>query len=246
MQQQIPGYIEKAAIKGAPVKYKWTTDISLKFYAAKDQNLKLSNAIRESNFKAKMAIGLAVTEWIAWRFDGILPVKDACQRTEAGWASVIDPAYAKPLTFELSRGIHDKEPAKGAMEVALAVLYIMSGRYQKGSIYLGESVTRQVVLAEYLIPNREAFRDWLSSSLRRAAQLFPRKVEYDRNTGIYDASHETPVPREFFEPGFEYSEAAAHEAWKRFLRTLRPAENFYLRTPEELKAEGFKGTPYVL
>jgi len=71
-------------------------------------------------------------------------------------------------------------------------------------------------------------------------------VEYDDKSGKYDPSHEMPVPREFFEPGFEYSELAAHEAWKKFLQTLRPAENTYLRTPEEMKAEGFKGTPYVL
>jgi len=240
-----PNFIKSTGIIGAPIKYKWNSDLGLKFYAAKDQNARLYKAIDASQFKAKMAIGAAVTEWIIWRFDGHTNLADAHQRIEAAWVSVIDPLYTKNLSLKMKED-DDAAPVEGALELALCLLGEIHGRYAKGNIYLAERIVNQSMLARHLMPEKKPFDDWLSTTLQRAAEAFPRTTNYDKRTGIFDASGEKPVPREFFDPNFQYTEVHAEAALRAFLQTLDPKQNPYLNTPEEMKAAGFKGTPYTL
>ena len=247
MALKAPSYIVGAGtIIGAPIKYRWNNDVALELYAAKDQNIKLYRAIDEANFKAKMSFGAAITEWVIWRLTGYVDLTDAFHRIEAAWASAIDPLYVKTLYFKLSRGIHDTEPAKGPLEIGLALLGEINGRYTSGSIYLAAPVVNQAMLARHVMPQKKVFEDWLSDTIRRLASIFPRGVKYDRKTGTYNASHEKPVPRESFEPQFTYTDVAAEKAVSDFLKGLDFKQNPYLRSPEEMKALGFSGTPYTL
>jgi hypothetical protein len=240
-----PSYIVNAGIMGAPIKYKWDNDLAMQFL--EPENVRLYDAIDKSNFRAKMALGAVLTEWIVWRFQGHVDLADALHRIEAAWASVIDPAYTKDLRFNLTRSIHEKAAfVEGPLELALLALGETYAHYTTGSIYLANPVMKQALLARHVIPTKKAFADWLTDTLRRTAEVFPRNGDYDEDTETYDASHEQPVPREFFEPAFEYTEAVAKEALREFLRTLNPSETPYLRSPEETKAQGFKGTPYTL
>jgi hypothetical protein len=240
-----PKYIETSGIIGAPIKYQWNSDLGLKFFAAKDLNIRMHDAINASNFKAKMGLAIAISEWIIWRFDGHANLNDAHNRIEAAWASVIDPLYSKELSLQMTKD-DNVAPVEGPLELALCLLGKIHGRYCKGNIYLAAPIVNLAMLARHLMPDKKAFDSWLSTALRRAAQVFPRGVTYDRKTGTYDASHEKPVPREFFDPNWVYTEAAAEAALRAFLQTLDPKQNPYLRTPEEMKAAGFKGTPYSL
>lgn len=244
MPQKAPRYIESAGIIGASIKYKWSNDLAMSFDDA--ENVRLYNAIDKSNFKAKMAIGALLTEWIVWRFHGRADLVDAHNRIEAAWASIIDPAYVRGLDFELTDrdDFHDKAIVEGPLEIALDFLAVISSRYIEGSIYLAEPIAKQAMLAQHLMPNKKMFSSWLSDILRRTAKVFPREADYDEGAGIYDASHEKPVPREFFDPEFKYTDGAAEKALREFLQTLDPGKNPYLRTPEEMKALGFTGTPY--
>ena len=52
------------------------------------------------------------------------------------------------------------------------------------------------------------------------------------------------MPQELFNPDFIWSEEAVTKALQRFVETLSPAGNRYLRSPEEMLAAGFKGPPY--
>src|SRR5512134_2186391 len=105
MPVQPPSFIKTPEMASVPIEYKWTEALSDKFYTSKDANPRLYDAIDEMNFKAKMALGVAIAEWILWRFEGHADLQDAHRAVEASWASVIHPAYAKPLPFEL-----DDEP----------------------------------------------------------------------------------------------------------------------------------------
>ncbi|MCA9470405.1 MAG: hypothetical protein KC643_33835 [Nitrospira sp.] len=206
LPMEVPNYIRNAEIIGAPIKYKWNNKLALKFYAAKDQNVRLYEAVDKSSFKAKLAIGIAITEWIIWRFEGHINLKDAQLRTQAGWVAVIDPAYVKTLEMDLSKGIHDSEIVKGPLEITLEIFGLIYGRYAIGNIYLAEHIVKQAMRAQHLLPDKKIFSDWLTDAVKKTAKVFPRETEYDEDTGIYDASHEKPVPREFFEPSFSYSE----------------------------------------
>jgi len=241
-----PDYVKQAGVIGVPPAYAWNNDVALKLYAAKDQNARLYRAVDASSFKAKMSTLAIVTEWIICRFEGLADLTDAKLRVEAAWAAAIHPAYAKSLGFKMTKdpNFHNAAPVEGPVEIALAVLGRGHDRYTAGSIYLAEMVVKQAVLARYLMPGPKAFDAWLSDALKRAAALFPRTTEYDTSTGIYDATAEKPVPREFFDTAFQWSEAAAAKAIRDFLATLHPQSNPYLRSPDEMTAAGFPGKPY--
>ncbi|MGD9853094.1 MAG: hypothetical protein AB7T38_17745 [Nitrospirales bacterium] len=246
MLRKAPSYILSQKIFEAPIKYKWNNEFALRFYAAKDQNVRLYEAIDLSNFKAKMALGIAITEWIIWRFKNYLDLEDADMRIEAAWSGVIDPIYVKTLEINLSPEIHDSELVKGPYEIGLKILRHINARYTKGDIYLAEYVVNQSMLARHIMPDKEIFSDWLTDTVKKTSTVFPRETEYDEETGIYDATHEKPVPREFFDPSFVYTEETAQRVLKDFLQTLNPKENPYLNSPEEMKKQGFKGKPYTL
>jgi hypothetical protein len=240
-----PEYISELGVVGAPLRYKWSNDLALEFYAAKDQNLKLYDAVDLSTYRAVMALGIVVTECIVWRFKGLTNLTDSMNRVEAAWASSLDPTYARSLKIEFTKD-NDREFVEGPLELAMRVLNILDTRFRKGLIYLPGTVVKQAILAQHLFPDKKKFSNWLSDLLKRTAEAFPRTVKYDRKTEIYDASLEKPVPPQFFSTRFTYSEAAARDAWNQFLQSLKPAENPYLRTPDEMIAAGFEGTPYVL
>jgi hypothetical protein len=168
---------------------------------------------------------------------------DAIDRIEAAWAGAIDPAYMRDLDADMTHD-DDQFPVEGAFELALCLLGETSAEYGEGSIYLAESVVKLATLAAHVLPDKDIFQAWLSPTVRRLAQIFPRTADYDRSSGIYDASHEKPVPREFFDPSFHYDDAAAAAAIRQFLKSLDPRRNPYLSSADEMKAAGFAGTPY--
>jgi hypothetical protein len=222
-----PSYITDAGIQGAPLKYKWSEDIGLKFYASKDANPRLLTALEAVSFRAAMSLGVAITEWGIWRLAGHGDVTDALERVEAAWVCALETASVKDLKFTFSE---EENQIQGPLEIFLVVLGELCTRYSKTSIYIVGSVIRQAQLVRYIVPDKAVFDDWLSTSLRKAAKTFPRKPTYDRKKGVFDPSAESPVPREFFEPGFVYSEEASKAAIRAFLKTLDPKKNPYLRT----------------
>lgn len=247
MPRPAPTYVTDASIAGAPIGYKWDNNLAMRFHAAKDQNVRLYTAVDEASFKAKMSLGVAVAEWNIWRFEGHAPIEDALLRIEAAWACAIDPMYSKNLRFKLTPSVHESaDPVLGPLEIAVSALGVTYAHFEKKSIYIAEPVVRQATLAKHLIPGKTVFSDWLSAAVRKTAETFPRGATYDTTTRVYDASHETPVAREFFESAFVYSEASSRAALKAFLEALDPAANPYLNTADEMRSMGFKGTPYTI
>jgi hypothetical protein len=92
------------------------------------------------------------------------------------------------------------------------------------------------MLVEHIAGRHPAFAPWLSESLRRCD-------EHCHDTGV-PIEQQPPVPKEFFEPDFVWHDGIAKESLARFVRTLDPDSNPYLRSPEDMLAAGFKGLPY--
>ncbi|MGV9823567.1 hypothetical protein [Nocardia xishanensis] len=140
------------------------------------------------------------------------------------------------LEFEGSAD-DDTEKAQAPLEFALATLGDIAADYTEGNIYLAEAVLRQALLARHVMPHKSAFETWLTTTLKAGSKVFPRDEEYDEVSEYHDASGEAPVPRGFFEPDFEYTEATASKALGDYLRSLDRAANPYLRSAGQL-AEG--------
>jgi hypothetical protein len=92
------------------------------------------------------------------------------------------------------------------------------------------------MLVDHITDHHATFGSWLSESLRRCHQFLPASdVEVEK---------QPPVPRELFDPSFDPREDAVREALTRFVATLDPTRNPYLRSAEAMLADGFVGQPY--
>ena len=249
MKIQPSEYVKKLDVIDAPIAHKWNVEIACQF--SRKENIKLTDAIDKCSYKAKMAIGALLSEIIAWRFSKHTETKDAFQRIEAAWCCAIDPYYAKEIDFDFStidgKSIQNSLPHQGALEMSLEHLFVIHMRYAHQDVYLAAAVAVQALMAQHITPKKKAFSAWFSDTLRKTADIFPRRIDEDDfyELDSYDCSHEPPCFREFFEPNFEYTEKSVSEAINRFLQSLKPNDNPYLRSPEEMKAAGFPGTPYT-
>ena len=237
----------RLGIIDAPVRYRWSNSIACRF--EETVNSKLLHAVDLINYRSKMAIGALVSELIMWRFEGLTDIDDGMKKSEAAWACAIDPLYSKDLNycFTDDHYIHDKDPVFGAIEIALSQLETIQKRYAQGGIYLTASVTILILVARHVFPKKTEFSSWLSDTLQHTENYFKRGMSEKDFYSLksYDYSHEKPCFREFFEPDFVYTDENARDAINRFLQSLDPNENPYLRTPDEMKAVGFSGVPYT-
>ncbi len=142
MSDNPPAYIVYAEAAGGRIEYAWNNDIALELYAAKDQNVALYRRIDDASACAKMSLGVAIAEWIVWRFRGHLDLTDALERIEAAWAGAVDPAWVRTLDGEMTHD-DDSFPMEGALELGLAVLGETFARY--------ENVERRRYLAEPVV-----------------------------------------------------------------------------------------------
>src|SRR5262249_55232398 len=108
--------------------------------------------------------------------------------------------------------------------------------YREGSSDVKSRAQGLAMDAEHVAGRHSAFEPWLAESLRRCYQHYP-----DTGASIAD---QPPVPKEFFEPHFTFREGSAEESLARFVTTLNPSANPYLRSPAEMLEMGFRGIPY--
>lgn len=239
-----------AGIVGAPLTYYWDDRLEVGFFADKDQNNRLYVAIDRIAFRAKFVLGLAIAEWIVWRFDGTADTKDLLQRLEAARPTVLTSRYTKDLMIELydTPKISSEPSVNGPLRLVLTFIGQIHRGYSAGYIYMTEAIVRTAVLARHVLPGeaKKDFDIWLKESIRQAMSVYPPQSPYDKTTERYIATGEEPVPMELFDPQWNYTPERAKEALRALLKSLDPKSNPYLRTPSEMKDVGFSGTPYQL
>lgn len=221
-----PPHITASGIIGAPIKYRWDRAIGLKLYADKDQNPRLYEAVDKADFRTKMGIGMAITEWIVWRLSSETDVTDALHRVEAGWATLARPGIAPKLRYRLTAD-NEADAVLRPLEQSFTNLGALAHRYAAGDIYLAEIVVRQATLARHIAPDKAVYDQWLSDLLRAAVAARPRVDEYDEDSEVFDYAHEAPVAREAFGATFDMA-LATTERQDAFLSTLDAAANPYL------------------
>jgi len=234
-------YVERPELK-TKVDYEWTRRIGNSFQAVPGEDYpKLWNALEEISVRAAYALGVASSEWTVARLRHLADVSDALLRIEAAWAATIDYRYAnlpKPVTPKTPSG---PDPIAEPLWLAQLFLTYLQDFYVKthnGVANKGVrgSALRLALLAKHVVPKKAGFDKWLTASLKKANQHYPAKD--------VPVQQEAPVPPDFFNPAFKWSPEAVAESQARFLATLDPSRNPYLRKPEEMKADGFTGDPY--
>ena len=235
----LPAYLVAVNLSALPVDYPWDSTISNRFWASNDEySPRLAKALGLISARAAWALGVACSEWVAARVDGHVDTADALLRIEAAWAAAADRRYAnlpRPAPNPPSAPDEFASPLRLAMRLLTNGLELYHGA-GKG---VRSGTQALAMLVEHIAGRQPAFSPWLSESLRRAYQHFPR-VDVP-------VEQEPAVSKELYEPGepgFVWRDGIAQESLDRFVSTLDPSRNPYLRAPDEMRAAGFPGLPY--
>jgi hypothetical protein len=226
----------------APIDYEWNRNIASSFQEnPADEHPKLYDALHLISLRAAYALGVACSEWAVARLQAHADVSDAVLRIQAAWAANIDYRYADLPKPELPPRTGVPDPIGAPLWMTKQFLtydYQFLVKTHQGVANKGIRGTalRFALLAQHVAGKASGFDDWLTASLRRAAAIYPAvEVPIDQ---------ERPVPRDFFDPDFTWSEEAVAASQARLLSELDPAVNPYLRSPEQMRADGFEGDPY--
>jgi hypothetical protein len=238
---KLPDYLEQRELADLPIDHEWTRVIANSFVANPgEDHPKLFAAIQLLNVKASFALCVACSEWVSARLQKHVDIIDALRRIEAGWAATLDWRYAN-LPKPVSPSSPDPDPVGEPFRLSLRLLSYAHDHYRKTHLGTRNNgvrgmALRMALLIEHIGGRRSGFDKWLTASLRKARQQYAATDK--------PVEQEALVPREFFEPDFKWTVNAAHESQVRLVRTLNPAKNPYLRSREEMRADGFKAEPY--
>jgi hypothetical protein len=234
---RMPDPIRQAHVAGAPMQYPWDLDVSDAIaYARDDEHQRLRRALWQTELRWAFGLLLATAEWVAWRYDGMVPLDDPLLRIEAGNAGLADPRYAS-IPEPGDDFPDDMQDAHGPLMLLRMLISDAWQAYVVADTAVYEHALSMAVLARHVLPNGKAFENWLSGTLARCARFAPRSK--------LPPEQQPAVARSFyFEGSAPWDAEAARHSTSSYLRALRPEHNPYLKRPEELTAQGWVGTPY--
>jgi hypothetical protein len=217
---EMPAPIAAAGLAGKPVSHRWGRDISNDIMYG-DAPQRLAKAVESITEGAAIGLMMAVAEWVAWRFHGIVDITDPLLRLEAGYACCVDHQRADlPEPDEP----FPKEHTNCHGPLMLAKLMI-SDLYKDLAGGMPDTAngwaTNMIQLARHVAPPaRKAFDAWLEDTLRRTHELCP---DANPPEGIV-------LPRSFFfDASKRWDRDTLAAAVDEYLAGLNPASNRYLR-----------------
>jgi hypothetical protein len=233
---KLPAYLVALNLSALPADYTWDNVVFNGIWAANDEDSpRLADALQLVSVKAAFTLGIACAEWVVSRVEGHVDTRDAFLRIEAAWAATLDRRYAKLPPPPPSLPSAPKQFAS-PLRLAMKLLSHAHELLHDTGKDVRSRTQALVMLVDHIAGRHPAFAPWLSESLRRCHADYARvdvPVEKER-----------PVPVEFFDPDFVWSEQAVSDSLGLFIQTLDPATNLHLQSPEEMRAAGFQGVPY--
>jgi hypothetical protein len=234
MTWTIAPYIPLTEIADRPVEYEWN-DLDPLFYYREDR--RFENRIAKICDRGVVGLSAGIAEWVAARWlKAAEPV--LLPEVEAVWAGIIDWRYLRPAVAapNAPKGAAWQGPERGPVCDAFYSLANVAGRAQR-SASLVSHCAALAQLAMHVLPDATGFKEWRRAAIERLAALYPRHA--DDRLG-------PPIPREALDPKSAFQTEMAKGLLARFLQGLDYAHNSFLRSPEEMKQQGFEGTPYTL
>ena len=233
-----PNYIERAVIDSPSIRFTWDEWNVRATYEPADE--RLVESLMKLSKRANCAFTIAIAEWIVYRFQPLDRDPQPLRYLEAAWAANIDLAYADEMD------IVDDEwrgPVRGPISMALTfVIDALFAEEAKPNAPFDPAWAAK--FARHVLPDQTQFDEWFDACLVRLRTYFPPPDEADldlfdesRNGGLW-------VPREAFDPRLDFKPEMIPSFIEHFLGGLDPASNSFLRSPQQMRQIGFRGTPY--
>lgn len=210
-----------------------------------DASSVLSAAMRMAP-RARMALAVALYEWVLWRLDGLHQRDEPLQMLHAAWCATVDPRYLAFCEFEREDWIG---PVEGPLWCAMT--YLLHGLPQ-GHVLEGDlldALAFLYLLAEHIAPDRAPLHQWRDAILPRLIQLHPVR-DTDPFEDLFDHRiGETLGPligRDSFDPALPVDPQRDRRFLADLLAEQTQVGNPFLNSPEDLEELDFEGQPYVL
>jgi len=237
--QQKPSYIESARIEGAHIRFVWDEWNVRATYEPVDEAL--VERLMKLSKRANCAFTIAIAEWIVYRFQPFDRDPEPLQYLEAAWAANVDLAYADEMD------IVDEEwggPVRGPMSMAISFVVdaLFAEEADPNAPFNPAWAAR---FARHVLPDAVIFDQWFDQCLLRLEQLFPMQTEEELDWFDRLKNGGQLVPREVFDPGFDFKHEMTGFLINQFLSQLRPGSNPFLRSADEMRQIGFDRTPYI-
>ena len=201
-----------------------------------DSPIDKSLQARLDNLSYRSLIGyyLVSGEWIVSRLRPFLANSLPYEYLEAGWVMSIDWRYGDD--WELLEA--DSEwtgPVKGPVREAMKwISFSIQQSDEGGNVAWGAAhITK---LTEYILPSHSAYVQWRERILPRLETLYPRD-SHDRLGDV--------VPREAYDPEVDFKVDEGAFLVSQFLGRMQNTPNRFLNSSEEMRRNGFAGTPFV-
>ncbi len=231
-------YIEAANICSPFLRYAWDEWNVGSTY----QSVNAGDVVRLRTIskRANCAFTIAIAEWILARYKGMDNDPEPEQFLEAAWAANIHKEYA----WEIE--IIDAEwtgPIRGPISMALT--FVLDAIFaDDADLNSAFNPAWAACFARHILPDVSVFNIWFEFSLTRIEQLYPAPLEKDLDWFDETENLGKPVPIEVFDQNNVFNPATTSQLLDRFLLNLNPEMNPFLRSVEDMKADGFKGEPY--
>ena len=162
---------------------------------------------------------------------------------ESAWCANVDRAYSWPIELP-------KSEWQGPVRRPLLVGVILVNH----SLYEAEEIADTMQqpalmsnLVEHVLTDPVPFRRWRDRCVDRVREFYMR----EEKEPFEDLFNERPVepifvPREVFDPDFEFRPEMARAFVDRLLKSVDYTVNPFLLSPAQMQAEGFKGVPYTV
>lgn len=244
MAYSVPLYLTSASIDDSHLQFTWddwrASDV---FQYNPDGILAKAGGLTP---RAKVVVGIGMYEWIMWRFRSVSEDPVPLQIAEAAWCASVDRTYMEYIEFGRRNWLG---PVRGPLWCAMTWLIplVFSGEHNPEECESG--LTYLPRLAMHVLPRPAAFESWLQGTLDRLVQWYPAPPEDPFEDPLNEREEERRGPwvaREVLDPEFAYEPERAAELVSRYLRSVDPRSNPFLRSPDEMKRRGFNGSPYVL
>ena len=233
MTLSAPRYIEAANIQDPTIRYRWDDwNVEQAEEPLDEAFYKLLEGISQ---RANAALTIATAEWIVQRFATLADTRLPWQYIEAGWAQVVDFRYGA-LAWDMS--VQEHVWAGPVLRPIWTAMYRIQfalevAKDDETPELRAAWITR---LAPYVMTDPTPYESWLKAVIARLQRLYPR----DPRETLGEV-----VPREAFDPRFDFAIEQTEPLVNRFLGALDYRANPFLARPEAMLAEGFESTPYV-
>ena len=239
-----PPHIARAPLGSTELHYEWD-EWDVQGHCTPPEPV-FMNRMAKLSARANATMGIAICEWLVYRYENLSNDPMPLQYIEATWAATIHPLYARYNETEDDdwRGI-----VRGPIHLMLSALVDLVWGVVDYTVTPGVYPAILSKLTEHILPAaaKPVFIAWRDACLQRLEALYPMPAG-DPDDILANGPGQGPwVPRELFDLDVAFDPRDTRALLERFLQQLDPDQNPYLRTRAELSAtREFNAAPYTL